>query len=156
MSSHRHLIKIVENKTLMEQCPQNRNILKGTEDIWGGGRGCLYGKTPLRRTPHIRATLLLIPMPVLQRCNYITLEVDVMYVNGIHFIDTISCHIKFVMKEDIVNAEDSTMQNSTKQVKCVYMQQGFKADNILMGVQSECIRGDLVDTEVNLDICSND
>ena len=118
--------------------------------------GCLDGKTPLRRTPHIRATLLLIPMPVLQRCNYITLEVDVMYVNGIHFIDTISCHINFVMEEDIVNSEDSTMQNSTKQVKCVYMQQGFKADNILMGVQSECIRGDLVDTEVNLDICSND
>ena len=119
----------------MEQCPQNCNGLKGAEDIWGEKMGCLDGKTPLRRTPHIRATLFLIPMPVLQRCSYITLEVDVMYVNGIHFIHTISCHINFVMEEDIVNSEDSTMQNSTKQVKCVYMQQGFKADNILMGDQ---------------------
>ena len=33
LSSHRHIIKFVENKTQMENCPLNHDYVKGTEDI---------------------------------------------------------------------------------------------------------------------------
>ena len=104
LPSHRHLIKIVENKTHIENFPLNLNSAKGTEDIWWENLGCLTGKNPCRRTPHIRETLLLIPLTNLQRYCDITLIGYVMYINGIFFVNTISCHIKFTMAENISNA----------------------------------------------------
>ena len=66
-----------------------------------------------------------------------------MFINGIRFINTVSRHVKFVTAEHIANAEVSTLQESIRQVKQFYMQQGFKITNILMDGQFECIRGNL-------------
>ena len=65
-----------------------------------------------------------------------------MFIDGIHFINTISKHIKFMTAEHIANAEVSTLQESIRQVKQVYMQQGFKITNILMDGKFACIRGE--------------
>ena len=43
------------------------------------------------------------PMKIIQRYRYVTLAGDMMYVNGIFFINTILYHIKFMMADHIVN-----------------------------------------------------
>ena len=58
--------------------------------------------------------------------------------------------------EHIANAKASTLQESIRQVKQVYMHQGFKITNILMDGQIVCIRGDLADLQINLNICSDE
>ena len=78
-----------------------------------------------------------------------------MFINDIHFINTISIHIKFMTAEHIGNAEVSTLQESTRQVKQVYMQQGFSITNILMYGQFACIRGDLAELHIKMNIFSN-
>ena len=57
--------------------------------------------------------------------------------------------------EYTANAEASTLQESIIQVKHVYMQRGFKINNILMDGQFVCIRGDLTVLHINMNICSN-
>ena len=52
--SHRHLVKIVEDKVQMINCPLNRDDIRGAEDIWGKNLGFLKEKTPRQKTPHIR------------------------------------------------------------------------------------------------------
>ena len=89
-----------------------------------------------------------IPVAVLQRNRNVTLARDVIYVNGIRFINTIYRYIKFMTAEHIANSEASTLQNSIKQVKRIYMQRGFKTVNILIDGQFKCIRGDLEDIQV--------
>ena len=42
-----------------------------------------------------------------------------------------------------------------KQVKEVYMQRGFKVQNVLMDRQFTCIRGNLAELHINLNIFSN-
>ena len=72
------------------------------------------------------------------------------------FINTISRHMKFMTEEHTTNSEASTLEESIRKFKQVYMQRGFKMDNILMNGQFACIRGGLAELHINLDICYND
>ena len=53
LTSHRNLVKIVEDKVQILNCPLNRDDVRGAGDIWGKNLGCLKGKTPRQNTPHI-------------------------------------------------------------------------------------------------------
>ena len=79
-----------------------------------------------------------------------------MFINGIHFINTISRHVNFMTAEHIANAEASTLQESIRKLKQVNMQRGFNITNILIYGQFNCIRGNLVELQINLNICSNE
>ena len=105
----------------------------------GGGPGMTGYKEPTQEYPQIRATLLLIPMAVLQCYRDVTLAGHGMYVNGIHFINNISRHINFMMWEHTTRAEDSTLHISIKQAKHVYMQWVLKVVKIIMDGQFECM-----------------
>ena len=96
------------------------------------------------------------PITILERCKSVTLTGYIMFINGIHLINAISIHIKFMTAEHIANSDLSTLQESIRQVKQVYMQRGFKLTNILMDGQFGCIRGNLVELHINLNIFSND
>ena len=59
-------------------------------------------------------------------------------------------------EEHIANAEASTLQESIRQVKQLYMQCGFNIPNILMDGQFTCIRGNPAELQININICSSD
>ena len=100
---------------------------------FGGNLGCLKGKTLGKKLPHIIGSFLTIPITILERYKEVTLARDIMFINGIRFINTISRHIKFMMAENIANAEAKKLQESIRKVKQFYMQWVFKVTNILMG-----------------------
>ena len=136
--------------------PLNRDDVGGAEDIWGGNLGFLKGKTPRKKTPHTRGEILPLPTTILEQYKCIKLVGDIMFMNGIRFINTISRHINFMMAEHMANDESSTLQESIRQVKQVYMQRGFKITNFLMDGQFTCIRVNLAELQININICSND
>ena len=110
LPSHRYLVKVVEDKVQMLNCPLNRDDFRGAEDIWVGGLGCLKGKTPRQKMPHIRGEILLLPTNILERYESVALAGDIMFINGIRFINTISRHVKFMTEEHIAHAEAFTLQ----------------------------------------------
>ena len=79
-------------------------------------------RMPVRKDPktnfatHQRGNFPL-PITILERYKNITPAGDIMFINGIRFINTISRHIKFMTTEHIDNAEASTLQESIRQVK---------------------------------------
>ena len=79
-----------------------------------------------------------------------------MFINGIHFINTISRHVNLITAKHTANAETSNLQESIRQVKQVYMQRGFKITNILMDGKFTYIRGNLAELQININIFSND
>ena len=56
--------------------------------------------------------------------------------------------------EHIANKEASTLKESIRKFDQVYMQWGFNITNILMYGKLPCIRGDLAELKINLNICS--
>ena len=65
---------------------------------------------PKTKMQHIRGSILPIPITILERYKEVTLSRDIMFINRICFINTISRHLKFIKVEHIVNAEATTLQ----------------------------------------------
>ena len=111
LPSHRHLVKTLEDKLQMINCTLNRDDIRGAEDIWGGGDlEYLKGKTPRQKMPHIIGVILPLPTTILEIYKSVTLAGNIMLINGIRFINTISRHVSFMTAEHIANAEASTLQ----------------------------------------------
>ena len=110
----------------------------------GGNIESLKGNTPRKKMPHIIGSILTMLITILERYKEITLAGDILFINGICFINIISRHLNFIMAEYIANAEATTLQEYIKQVRQFYMEWGFKLTNILVDRKSTCIRGKLV------------
>ena len=66
-----------------------------------------YPKT--KNATHQRANFSL-AITILERYKNATLAGDIMFINGIRFINTIVRHIKFMTAEHIANSKVSTLQ----------------------------------------------
>ena len=108
-----------------------------------------------KNATHLRGNLPR-PKTILERYKSVALAGDIMFINSIYFISTISRHVNFMTAEHIANAEASMLQESIRQVKQVYMKCGFNITNILMDGKFNCIRGNLAELKINLNICWND
>ena len=114
-------MKIVENKAQMLNCPLNRDYVIGDEYIWGTNLVCLKGKNSRQKKPHTRGEILPLPTNILEIYKSVTLAGYIMFINGIRFINMISRHVKFMKAEKTANAKASTLQESIRQVKQVYI-----------------------------------
>ena len=68
---------------------------KNVEFIWGPDLGCVKGKTVRQVSPTMRMENNSIPVSIMQQYKNVTLSVDIMKVEGIPFLMTISRDIKF-------------------------------------------------------------
>ena len=116
---HRHLLKIIEDKVQMLNCPLNCDDVRVAEDIWEKKPGMPERKNPKKKNSTNQRGNLTVPTTILERYKSVTLAGDIMFINRICFINTISRHVKFMTSEHIANAEASTLQESTRQVKQV-------------------------------------
>ena len=118
--SMRDYIHYVENN-LIPNCPVTRRDIVAAEHIIGPDIGSLKGKTTRRRpigvglydhTP--------IPPGVMEQYHDIILAVDVLYVNKLPFIATISRYIRFGTVEFLCNQKSTTLTEHINQVNRLY------------------------------------
>jgi hypothetical protein len=134
-------IKIVENK-LLPNCPVTQDDIIAAEHIFGPDVGSLKGKTVHRPSERVEARVNNIPMVIMERYREVVLGVDIMYVNKIPFLMTISRNIRFATSTNIKNQSSKTILASLKMIKRVYDQRGFKITQINTDGGFESLRGD--------------
>ena len=86
----------------------------------------------------------------------ITLGMDIMMINKIKFLVSISHHIRFGTGVVITDMKIEMLIQSFKQVQQVYMQCGFRIKEVCMDGQFEPMRGDLMEMRVHLNMVSAD
>lgn len=93
--SLKQYLKIIDDK-LLRNCPVTRADVLAAEDMFGSNLGSIRGKTP-RRHPDPVATpqYMAVPPGILARHPTVSIAIDVMYVNKVPFLVTISRDIKF-------------------------------------------------------------
>jgi hypothetical protein len=140
----KHFIKIVTSNQL-PNCPVTRADILAAEHILGPDVGSLKGKT-VRNRPHL-AKPVIEPLPpqIMSRYRRVTLAADVMYVNGIPMLVTISRNLRFATVEALPNRNIKTLVNAIKNVVTVYKRAGFIITTTLMDGEFEPMRGDLAD-----------
>jgi hypothetical protein len=92
--SARTFLKIIETNQLKD-CPILRGDVLAADDIFGPNVGSLKGKTVRQGGIHVNPEYHQIPMTIMEKYRELTLCVDVMFVNKLPFLVTISRGIKF-------------------------------------------------------------
>eukprot|EP00957_Ditylum_brightwellii_P175801 13386321-Ditylum_brightwellii.AAC.1 len=126
------------------------------EDKWGADVGCLQGKMVRRPGIHARPITLGIPPHIIQNHMNVTMVADILTVNGMKILMSMSRGLKFITGEYIVNGYDSTMLKSVENMNNAYAKRGFIIHHMLMDNQFECLQSRLTGKGIDLIVCSED
>jgi hypothetical protein len=97
-----------------------------------------------------------IPATITSRYKAVTLALDIMYVNRISFLVTVSRNIKFGTAEMLKSETAPTLLEAIKQVKKAYATGGFVITNLVANSQFEPLRADLADVAIAMHCVSRD
>ena len=114
--SMRDYIRYGENN-LIPNCPVTRRDIVAAEHILGPDVGSLKGKTTRRRPLGVALyNHAPIPAGIVEQYHDVIIAVDVLYVNKLPFIATISRYIHFGTVEFLRNQKSTTLIEHVKQV----------------------------------------
>ena len=151
----RSFIHFLDNN-LLPNCPVNRKDILRAEQIFGPDIGSLKGKTVRRQPPRVQVEEVGLPATIQEHYREVTLACDIMYVNKIPFLMSISRHIRFGTAQHITNQKGTTIFAGIRAIHQVYLQQGFRIRNAFMDGQFEPLRGNLAELGIMLNTASND
>lgn len=153
--SMRAYIDIVRRK-LLKNCPVNPCDITNAEKLFGPNVGSLKGKTVHRHGEIVQAKNDHIPRELFEDNRDITLCIDMMFINKMVFLVTISRHIKFGTVEVMANRKAKTILKSVLNVHRLYKKRGFRIKIGLMDNEFEPLRSDFADIGIELNIAARD
>jgi hypothetical protein len=138
-------------------CDVTRQDILNAEDIFGPDHGSLKGKTVRTESPQVTASRLVpIPAIIMEHYRRIVLCIDVMKVNKMPFLVTMTRAIKFGTVAWLKNAKTDTILARITDVRNIYLKRGFLLEIIEADGQFEPLRGALAHMGVTLNKCSRE
>jgi hypothetical protein len=130
--STQEYIKIVENN-LLPNCPVTRDDIMAAKQIFGPDLGSLKGKTVHRKGEHVEYAAVPIPAIIMAQYRNVIIGADIMVVNKLAFLVTISRNIKFSTAELIPDQKDKTLISAVRKVRGLYLKRGFRIESLKDG-----------------------
>jgi hypothetical protein len=145
------------DKSMIPNCPIDRNDAITANKIFGRDVGSLKGKTTRKNTEHVKTQVIGISADIMERYRHITLCVDNMFVNKVGFLMSISRDIHFITSDLIPNRKEATLMKCFRRVHAAYLQRGFKITQVNADLEFNCCRGAIAaDMKVTLNIAGED
>jgi len=126
--------------------PISKSDIIAADNIFGPNLGSLKGKTARTPPKHVFDNIDPVSRDILEKYRNVTLCIDIMFVNKIPFIITISRYIKFITVEVLKNRQTKTLSKILKNVTSMYEKRGFIVSSILGDCEFEPLRVDLLST----------
>jgi hypothetical protein len=145
------------DKGCILNCDVTRQDIVNAEDIFGPNHGSLKGMTVRKASDQVQAGgLVPIPAAIMAHYRRVALCIDVMKVNKMPFLVTMSRAIKFGTVAWLKNAKTDTILASITEVRNVYIKRGFLLEVIEADGQFEPLRGELSELGITLNRCSRE
>ena len=151
----RSLIQMIKMNSL-PNCPVTVDDVIAADDIFGPNLGSLKGKTTRLKPLPVKVNLSPIPSLILDRYCLVILAINVMKVNKIPFLVTISQSIRFGTSEVLPNMTDSILLDGIISVANIYWRRGFTIGLVLGDGQFESLRIPLSAKNISINIAAPD
>ena len=153
--SDKDLIKILKGSSL-PNCPvMPRDVLIANK-LFGPDVGALKGKTTRRGPPIVDSPVSVDTTSILKYYGEITLCVDLMYVNKVPLLVTLSRNIKFGTMEAVADRKEATLLKCIKGVVTLYWKARFKVTTALIDGEFVPLCGGLAELGLRLNETSRD
>ena len=143
----------ISNSHWFRNSPVNRPSLVAANKIFGTDMKSIKIKTVLLKNPEVRINIANIPISVLSLYINVTLSEDILYVNIIAFLASISISIKLITLERILNRRSNTTEASFTRINKVHALRCFTLSAAKTDNKSELLCAGLAEQRILL-ICS--
>ena len=147
--SLRKFIEIVENNYLVN-CPIAKQDILRAEDIFGPELGCLKGKTVRKASTPVKIVHTTTKLSPSQK--KVVLAIDIMYINDIPFLITISRDLHFGSAQALGDETYKTIYGGLDKIIKIYKHYGFSVTHILGDGQFEFLDPSKITPGVTLNI----
>ena len=141
--------KTIISNNLILNCPVTASDVVSAENFYGQDIHALKGKITRTKPKPVVIDYLVMPKNILENNKKITLSIDIMFVNKIPLVTTISRHIKFTTVEAIQKMTKLQLSEIIKNVIAIYTQRGFKVEHALLDGECVPLRTNLLNMEIH-------
>ena len=106
--------------------------------------------------PQVASLVTPVPVDILSLYQSVTLCVDIMFVNKLPFLITISCNLKFGMAELLLNHQEDTVGKTLTDVMHIYRSHCFLIQMVHADSKFEALHAPLASVGSGLNVCVND
>ena len=125
------------------------------EDIYGPSIPHLKGKTLWLKIQHVEPIKITsVTKTILDKYKEVIIYCDLMHINGIGFLNTISRHIMFATGSMIKNRKIENIADGITQVHKLYLQSGFKITHIHTDCELWLLHKEITTLGINLNCAS--
>jgi hypothetical protein len=142
-------LKNMVSSIMIKNCPVTPSNVDNANKIFGPDLATLKGKTVRVTPPVVMTDYVQIPQEIVSLNRNVKLGIDIMFVNGLPFMVSISCKIKFTTVEYLLGWKQPQLVNSIRKIINLYQTRGFTIDTALMDRKFECLRSDLPELNLN-------
>ena len=140
---------VVSNTNVITNCNFTSSDLTNALTLFSPDRGTLRGKTVRQRPDKVRPEYVSIPRSLFERIQNVTLAADVMFVNGLPFIVTISRAIKLITVEYLPSRTAEMLCDKLRKINKLYQCGGYNIRTSLMDMEFEPLVDKLTEMNVN-------
>jgi hypothetical protein len=135
---------------MIHNCPVTPSRISAAHKIFGPDVASLKGKTT-RQTPEpVLTDYVQIPNEILELNKDVTLAVDVMFVDDIHFVVSLSRKIKFTTSEYVPRRSKPLLVKSLNKIINIYNHRCFNVVTALMDREFEPLRDEVPEVRLNI------
>ncbi len=134
---------------LIPNCSITRGNVSNTRKIFEPDLASIRGKTVGRTPAPVVADYMAIPWQLVDAKEAVTLAADVVFVDWIAFLITVSRKIKFVTTKHLPVRTAMSLSKHLQQVLLMYGRAGFRVRSILMDGEFEKVKGLVPTLECN-------
>ena len=132
----------------LSDCPVSADDITRSHTIFGPDPKGIRGKTTWTPPEHVTTDYVQIPRDFIKLHKYVALVADVMFVNNIPFLITMSRKIKFITVEHIPTRTAKQLSKGLKRVMRLYSRAGMIVQTILMDMEFDKTADHLMDSTV--------